>query len=83
MLVAMRLKDMHKVHPDQDNSHICLKCGETVGLYPSGQMALKANPGTGIMCVACAALQIDDEDEMRPAGTWADVAREIDESRDA
>jgi hypothetical protein len=53
-LVAMRLADMLLVHPEQDNSHVCSKCGETVGVYPSGQAILARHPGTVITCQICA-----------------------------
>ena len=57
VLVAMRLKDMFSVHPRQDNSRFCSKCGERVGLYPSGQNALRNNPSMPIICAVCAEAQ--------------------------
>jgi hypothetical protein len=53
-LVAMRLADMHLVHPDQDDSRVCSKCGETVGVYPSGQAVLARRPDATITCQVCA-----------------------------
>ena len=53
LLVVMRLSDMHKVHPAQDNSKVCPSCGERVGIYPSGQMALKYGVGVEIICQVC------------------------------
>jgi hypothetical protein len=83
-LVAMRLKDMHRVHPRQDNSHVCGKCGAPVGIYPSGQRALKANPGAGIVCVPCAYLvPLGVGDAVQPAGSFEEIRRESRESRDA
>jgi hypothetical protein len=52
-LVCMRLADMHVVHPDQSWG-LCHKCQHTVGIYPSGQKALKRWPHTKITCVRCA-----------------------------
>jgi hypothetical protein len=55
-LVVMRLTDMHRVHPEQDNSHVCAKCGEQVGIYPSGQAVLKARANDiRILCSHCVA----------------------------
>jgi hypothetical protein len=39
-LITMRLKDMRRVHPGQITGR-CDRCGEEVGIYPSGQKALK------------------------------------------
>lgn len=43
ILICMRLADMHRVHPDQIEGK-CSRCGEVVGIYPSGQRVLKAYP---------------------------------------
>jgi hypothetical protein len=56
-LVVMRLDDMWNTHPDQDNSHVCSRCGARVGIYPSGQRALKDHPGTPVICSVCAAVE--------------------------
>jgi hypothetical protein len=53
VLIVMRLGDMHRVHPDQDNTHTCPSCGERVGIYPSGQRALQGVPGLTIICEPC------------------------------
>jgi hypothetical protein len=50
----MRLADMLLVHPQQDNSRVCSKCGEPVGIYPSGQAVLRGAPDTVITCNHCA-----------------------------
>jgi hypothetical protein len=65
VLVAMRLEDMHVVHPDQDNTRSCSKCGHIVGIYPSGQKALKRWLHTRIMCARC--VNPTEADETRPA----------------
>ena len=52
-LVVMRLTDMHVVHPGQDNTRSCSQCGHIVGIYPSGQKALKRYPQAKIVCARC------------------------------
>jgi hypothetical protein len=52
-LVVMRLVEMHRVHPKQDNSRMCAKCGERVGIYPSGQDVLRLHPEARIICSHC------------------------------
>ena len=52
-IAVMRLADMWRVHPQQDNSRVCAKCGEQVGIYPSGQEALRRFPAMRIVCVQC------------------------------
>jgi hypothetical protein len=52
-LVVMRLTDMHRVHPQQDNSRVCGTCGAQVGIYPSGQAILRERPATRIVCSHC------------------------------
>ena len=54
VLVAMRLEDMHVVHPMQDNTRSCVRCRQVVGIYPSGQAALKRWPRLEIQCARCA-----------------------------
>ena len=52
-LIVMRLADMHRVHPEQDDSRVCSRCGEQVGIYPSGQDVLRRNPTVQIVCSHC------------------------------
>jgi hypothetical protein len=52
-LVVMRLTEMHRIHPKQDNSEKCSQCGEPVGIYPSGQAALQLMPHMKIICNRC------------------------------
>jgi hypothetical protein len=54
------------------------KCGEAVGVYPSGQRALKANPGMAIICTVCAKPQPGDEGQ--PAGSWDEIKQELRDS---
>jgi hypothetical protein len=86
-LAAMRLVDMHRIHPSQDNSHVCSKCGERVGIYPTGQRVLKHNKGVKIICVVCAMKDYDEKPEerpteVRPAGRWDEIAQESRDSKD-
>ena len=52
-LIVMRLANMHRVHPRQDNSRVCAVCGEQVGIYPSGQAMLRRDPTIRIICDVC------------------------------
>jgi hypothetical protein len=53
-LLVMRLCDMGRIHPQQDNSHKCSRCGFQVGIYPSGQEHIKKHPNIRIVCTICA-----------------------------
>ena len=77
-LVVMRLKDMRKVHPEQDNSHVCSQCGETVGVYPSGQRSLRNFPEMAIICHVCASGVKGAK--AFPAAPWDDIKRELRDS---
>jgi hypothetical protein len=80
-LVVMRLIDMHKMHPEQDNSKVCALCGEPVGIYPSGQAAIKTDPTMEIVCAICAAREHNRfEDTAIPASDPATIAQEVRES---
>lgn len=50
----MRLADMHRVHPQQDNTRFCGECGERLGVYPTGQRVLRMNPKAKLICAHCA-----------------------------
>jgi hypothetical protein len=52
-MIVMRLADMQVVHPRQDNNRVCAVCGHKVGIYPSGQKVLRADPATEIICQVC------------------------------
>ena len=52
-LVVMRLAEMHRIHPEQDDSRVCDKCGERVGIYPSGQAMLRRFPEARVVCSHC------------------------------
>lgn len=51
-LIAMRLVDMHFVHPEQITAR-CSACGEEVGVYPSGQRVMREVPGVKLLCQVC------------------------------
>lgn len=53
-LVTMRIADMARMHPAQDDTHVCGTCGHAVGIYPSGQSALRKWPEMKILCSHCA-----------------------------
>jgi hypothetical protein len=52
-LIVMRLADMHTRHPQQDDTKVCSKCGQQVGIYPSGQRALAEDSDLEILCMKC------------------------------
>lgn len=80
VLVAMRLAEMTRMHPRQSNEHQCSKCGERVGIYPSGQAAIADNPRIKIICSRCAEAEPVAENE--PAGSWDEIAQEAKDSYD-
>ena len=80
-LIVMRLIDMRRMHPQQDNSKVCALCGEPVGIYPSGQAQLRGDPSTEIACSVCAKKEFDRfEDSAVPV---ADPRTILQESRDS
>lgn len=80
-LVVMRLIDMHKMHPQQDNSKVCALCGQPVGIYPSGQAAIRTEPTIEIVCSVCAAREHNRfEDTAIPASDPATIAQEVRDS---
>jgi hypothetical protein len=50
----MRFTDMNYLHPDQNDTRKCDRCGHQVGIYPSGQDFLKIHPNAMIICTQCA-----------------------------
>lgn len=52
-LIVMRLADMARIHPGQDNSRKCSGCGQPVGIYPSGQSMIRRQPNIRIICNHC------------------------------
>src|SRR5262245_41779649 len=73
-LICMRLTDMQLTHPEQV-THLCPRCGASVGIYPSGQRVLKTYPGNvEIMCQKCAI-------PLQPGDYWAPAPGALDEAR--
>lgn len=80
VLVCMRLADMVVVHPAQIEG-LCHKCGAIVGIYPTGQRALKTYPKMKITCVQCTLTEKRmAHDEDRPAGSMKEIIQESFES---
>jgi hypothetical protein len=52
-LICMRLANMKRIHPKMTTDQVCSKCGEALGVYPSGQRALAAMPDLVLMCEVC------------------------------
>lgn len=77
-LIAMRLVDMTRVHPSQDNTRRCRRCDQRVGIYPSGQRALRRDPDLEIVCSVC--LQPGFGDSIPAADTFMEL---IAEARDS
>ncbi len=51
-LIVMRLANMSRVHPRQIKA-TCERCGHTVGIYPSGQEAIRRYPIIELVCDHC------------------------------
>jgi hypothetical protein len=81
-LVVMRLTDMHRIHPHQDNSKVCSRCGHSVGIYPSGQTQLGRNPQLEIVCHVCCAADMQPDDLTEPCGPIDVILQEMIESKD-
>ena len=55
ILLVARAADMLLIHPATDWSRTCERCGETVGIFPSGQKAIVDRAGNiEIVCDICA-----------------------------
>lgn len=54
-LVCMRLSRMVFVHPQQVED-VCGRCGEAVGIFPSGQAIIRTYRRVTILCEVCGAL---------------------------
>lgn len=52
LLLAMRLADMHRVHPEQITAR-CARCNHEVGVYPSGQRILRELSDVELVCQVC------------------------------
>jgi ribosomal protein L33 len=76
-LLVMRLADMGRIHPQQDNTKFCSNCNERVGIYPTGQAWLKKNPKTKLICSIC----VDKNYSGRTVAPMSEMARESRETR--
>ena len=76
----MRLADMTRMHPAQDDTHVCGECGAPVGIYPSGLRALRKWPRMKVICAICAVKRPAELIETMPA---ADFDTIMAESRDS
>jgi hypothetical protein len=84
-LVCTRLIDMTVTHPQQ-TQELCSKCQHIVGVYPTGQRAIKKYPQMKILCSLCAGLQtLPGGDEVTveciPAGSWEEIVQEKRDSK--
>jgi NAD-dependent SIR2 family protein deacetylase len=54
-LIVMRAADMKRIHPQTDFTRRCSKCGEEVGIYPSGQQTIREHgeKDVAIICNRC------------------------------
>jgi ribosomal protein L33 len=76
-LLVMRLADMGRIHPQQDNTKFCSNCNERVGIYPTGQAWIKKNPKTKLICSIC----VDKNYSGRTVAPMSEMARESRETR--
>jgi hypothetical protein len=82
-LVTMRLAEMARMHPAQDDTHVCSRCGHPVGVYPSGQAALRKWPEMKILCSHCAiSTRAPHEIENLPAADFDVIMQESRDSYD-
>lgn len=79
-LVCTRLADMTIMHPHQLET-ICANCHHTVGVYPTGQRAMKRWPKMRVICVQCCLLDRALTNDYRSAGTPEEIAQEHAESK--
>ena len=78
----MRLADMARMHPAQDDTQVCSKCGHAVGIYPSGQAALRKWPGMRVICVQCATDRPSETIDNVLSADFDTLMREHRESQD-
>jgi hypothetical protein len=82
ILVVMRLIDMGFVHEQQVNTYHCARCKQQVGIYPSGQKALRKFPGLEIICIYCASGdRMAEGDEVQPASDLSEITQEMRDSK--
>lgn len=79
----MRLGDMWKHHPRQNNDYICSQCKERVGIYPTGMRQIKFDPSIIIKCIYCIDMKnlVSDDVAIHPAAFDVDeLVEEMKES---
>lgn len=81
-MVTMRIADMTRMHPAQDESHVCASCGHAVAIYPSGQGALRKWPEMKVICSVCACKRPPGEIENMPAADFDTLMAEHRDSVD-
>lgn len=79
-LVTMRIADMTRMHPAQDDTHVCGECGVPVGIYPSGLSALRKWPAMKVICSICAFKRPPHEIENMPAADFETIMQESHDS---
>lgn len=78
-LICTRLEDMTLNHPDQTHE-LCSKCQHAVGVYPTGQRAMRDYPDMVIVCSAC----VDPFEEgitTYSVGSIEEIVKEKNESK--
>jgi hypothetical protein len=81
VLVCTRTKDMTVMHPDQA-WELCSKCQHAVGVYPSGQRAMKEHPEMKIVCSVCVnPFNLPPDAEIISAGTLGEMIQEKRDSK--
>jgi DNA-directed RNA polymerase subunit RPC12/RpoP len=80
MLIVVRVDHMWRAHPQTDFTRVCARCGERVGIYPSGQQFIRDHLDTEIVCDVCV-LRIA-QDEILITEPLPGVVREACESVD-
>lgn len=76
VLVAMRAKEMRRVHPDTVFTYDCAKCGARLGVYPSGQAIIREHglDNVTLLCSHCM-----PEGRFAPApGALEEIAQSIE-----
>lgn len=53
LVIAMQAVDMFVAHPDTDYTHVCSRCGATLGVYPSTIKLMKQQKNVVLICNRC------------------------------
>lgn len=53
LVIAMQAGDMIVAHPNTDYTHVCSKCGATLGVYPSTIKLMKERKNVILVCNRC------------------------------